>query len=506
MYYPEFSEFEKLCRVANIIPLYREILADLETPVSAFMKLQSEKEGLEEWRSCAYLLESVEKGERLGRYSFLGIDPFLVFQSKADRCFLFSPNKEVESWKIESDPLSELRQIMQRFRVANLPHLPIFFGGAVGYIGYDVVKFWEKIPSIDKEKLDFPDCFFIFTRNVVIFDHIDHKIKIISFAFLNGESPEKVYQESKKRIERIVLRLRRKLPILQENLKTSPEDKKLESNFTQDDFVKAVVKAKEYIKDGDIFQVVLSQRFKRRIYSSAFDIYRVLRSLNPSPYMYLLKFGDFSIAGSSPEILVRKEGERVILRPIAGTRRRGRSEKEDEQLAKELLSNTKERAEHIMLVDLGRNDLGRVCNYGTVKVGELFSLERYSHVMHLVSEIQGNLRQGLDQFDLLRACFPAGTVSGAPKVRAMQIIEELEPLPRGPYGGALGYFSFSGNMDTCITIRTMIIKGNTAYIQAGAGIVADSIPENEFKETINKAMALIRAIELTEEGREKWLW
>jgi len=497
MYYPTKQEFEKLCKKGNLIPLYREILADVDTPVSAFIKLDDGK--------YTYLLESVERGERLGRYSFLGIHPFLIFQSKGKSVHLFYPDGKREDYEVEDDPLSILKKIMHSFKVVTLPHLPIFFGGAVGYIGYDVVKFWEKVPHLRKEELSFSDSFFVFTNSVVIFDHLNHKIKIVSYAFLNGESPGKVYQQAVERIEEIVYRLSCTLP--QPRNKISGKGRKgevIKSNFTPEEFTRCVKQAKEYIGKGDIFQVVLSQRFSRKISVSSFDIYRVLRSLNPSPYMYYLRCGDFSLVGSSPEILVRKEGDKVVLRPIAGTRPRGKNEDEDAKLARDLMRDEKERAEHIMLVDLGRNDLGRVCDYGTVKVKELFSLERYSHVMHLVSEVQGTLRKGVDQFDLLRACFPAGTVSGAPKVRAMQIIEELEPSCRGPYAGALGYFSFSGNMDTCIIIRTIIISKDTAYIQAGAGIVADSVPDNEFKETLNKAKALIKAIELAERG-EEWL-
>lgn len=497
MYYPVKGEFEKMCRRGNLIPVYREILADIDTPVSAFIKLD---EG-----EYTYLLESVERGERLGRYSFLGIRPFLIFQSKDKSARVSYLNGQTEIYEIKDDPLSILKKIMDRFKVVNFPHLPIFFGGAVGYVGYDVVKFWEKVPNLKKEDSGFPDCLFIFTSSVVIFDHLDHKIKIVSYAFLNGESPGKVYQKTVEGIEDIIQRLSTSLS--RPCSAISSEEKKnkvLISNFTPEEFTRCVRKAKKYIRSGDIFQVVLSQRLKREISVSSFDIYRVLRSLNPSPYMYYLRCGDFSLVGSSPEILVRKEGDRVVLRPIAGTRPRGRDEEEDIKLAQDLMTDEKERAEHIMLVDLGRNDLGRVCDYGTVKVKELFSLEKYSHVMHLVSEVQGTLRKGVDQFDLLRACFPAGTVSGAPKVRAMQIIEELEPSHRGPYAGALGYFSFSGNMDTCIVIRTIVVDKTGAYIQAGAGIVADSLPENEFKETLNKAKALLRAIEITEE-EEKWL-
>jgi len=503
MYYPGFKEFEKLCKRGNLIPVYREVLADLETPVSAFIKLQ---DGLEKkWEGYAYLLESVERGEKLGRYSFIGIDPFMVFQSKSCKVFLISSGKK-KVFQVKDDPLFVLKKIMQNFKVQGFSSLPVFFGGGVGYIGYDTVRFWEKISSQDKEDdgFSFPDLLFVFTKSVVIFDHIDHKIKIISFAFLEDSSPEKAYQKAKERIDSIVSRLKKKLKINRNFPEENPGEENVISNFAKDKFMEAVEKAKEHIRAGDIFQVVLSQRFRRKIYSSPFNIYRVLRSLNPSPYMYFLRLGDFSIVGSSPEVMVRKEGENVLLRPIAGTRPRGKNEEEDLLLMQELLNDEKEKAEHLMLVDLGRNDLGRVCEYGKVKAGRLFSLEKYSHVMHLVSEIKGKLRRGFDQFDLLRACFPAGTVSGAPKIRAMQIIEELEPSRRGPYAGALGYISFSGNMDTCIIIRTVIVKDSVAYIQAGAGIVADSLPEREYQETLNKAKALIEAISLSERKKE-WL-
>lgn len=496
MYYSTTQEFEKLCKQGNLVPVYREILADVETPVSAFIKMDNGK------HVC--LLESVEKGERWGRYSFLSVDPFMIFQTKGKVAYLLKSEGKNETYQIEGDPLSVLKKIMKRFKVVNLPHLPIFFGGAVGYVGYDVIKFWEKIPHLRKKDLNFPDCFFIFTGDVIIFDHLDHKMKIVSYAFLNGKSPKEAYRQAKERIEKIISRLSHNLDNPRNKILRKVSNREIKSNFTPEEFMGSVIKAKEYIKKGDIFQVVLSQRLEREISVSPFDIYRVLRSLNPSPYMYYLRCGDFSLVGSSPEILVRKEGEDVTLRPIAGTRPRGRNQEEDQKLAGDLVKDEKERAEHIMLVDLGRNDLGRVCDYGTVKVEELFSVERYSHVMHLASEVRGNLKKGVDRFDLLRACFPAGTVSGAPKVRAMQIIEDLEPSHRGPYAGALGYFSFSGNMDTCIIIRTMIVHQNIAYVQAGAGIVADSDPENEFKETLNKAKALVKAIDLAEGGRE-WL-
>lgn len=493
---PKEREFKELSRKANLIPVYREVFADTETPVSAFKKLG-------EGGKFSYLLESVEKGEILGRYSFLGINPFLILKSKKDRVQIIRKGK-VEELLVQ-DPLKFLKKVMEKFVVVNLSELPRFSGGAVGYLGYDVVRFWEKIPQENEDDLNLPDFFFIFSDTLLVFDHIEHKMKIISYAFLDEKkSAQAAYKEAKDRIDGIVTRLKRTSPSYpsSENRRRKVGRGSFQSNFTPQDFMKRVEKAKEYIRKGDIFQVVLSQRFRRKVNVSSFNIYRALRSLNPSPYMYYLRCGDFEIIGSSPEILVRKEGERVILRPIAGTRPRGKSEKEDRALVKELLDDPKERAEHIMLVDLGRNDLGRVCEYGTVRTTELLYVEKYSHVMHLVSNIEGKLKRGMDQYDLLRACFPAGTVSGAPKVRAMQIIEELENRLRGPYAGALGYFSFSGNMDTCIIIRTIIVKGGFAYVQAGAGIVADSCPKREYQETLNKARALFKAIEIAEEGIE----
>ncbi|RLE08572.1 anthranilate synthase component I [Candidatus Aerophobetes bacterium] len=493
MYYPEEEKFKKLSKKANFIPVYREILADIETPISAFKKLGDGK--------FSYLLESVEKGRILGRYSFLGINPFLILRGKKDRVQIIERGKVKNL--ITQDPLEILKKIMDKFVAVNLPELPRFSGGAVGYIGYDVVRFWEKIPEENPDDLNLPDFLFIFSDILLVFDHIDHKMKIISYATLDGkESIQTSYKEAKNKIDEILARLKKpSFPrcssgdYVRKTRKSS-----FQSNFTPQAFMQRVEKAKEYIRKGDIFQVVLSQRFKRKVDVPSFNIYRALRSLNPSPYMYYLRCGDFEIIGSSPEILVRKEGEDVILRPIAGTRPRGKSEQEDKVLIKELLADPKEKAEHIMLVDLGRNDLGRVCEYGTVKTTELLSIEKYSHVMHLVSNIEGKLKKEMDQYDLLRACFPAGTVSGAPKIRAMEIIEELESCVRGPYAGALGYFSFSGNMDTCIIIRTIIVKGGFAYVQAGAGIVADSCPQSEYQETLNKARALFKAIEIAEEG------
>lgn len=490
LYYPNEEKFKKLSKKANLIPVYREILADLETPVSAFMKLG---EG-----EFSYLLESVEKGKILGRYSFLGVNSFLILKSKRNRVQIIEGGK-VKNLVIQ-DPLEFLKKIMSKFIAANLSELPRFSGGAVGYLGYDVIRFWEKIPKENPDDLNLPDSLFIFSDTLLIFDHIDHKMKIISYAFLNGKkSVQAVYKEAQDKIDKIITKLREPSHLSSKDYTQIMRGNDLQSNLTPQAFIEGVKKAKEYIRKGDIFQVVLSQRFRRKVNVPSFNIYRALRSLNPSPYMYYLKCRDFEMIGSSPEILVRKEGEKVTLRPIAGTRPRGKSKQKDRVLVEELLADPKEKAEHIMLVDLGRNDLGRVCEYGTVKTTELLSIEKYSHVMHLVSNIEGKLKKDRDQYNLLKACFPAGTVSGAPKIRAMEIIEELENCVRGPYAGALGYFSFSGNMDTCIIIRTIIVKEGFAYVQAGAGIVADSSPQKEYRETLNKARALFRAIEIAEE-------
>jgi len=514
LYYPEESEFKKLSKKGNFIPVYREILADLETPVSAFMKVG---EG-----EFSYLLESREKGEKLGKYSFLGSNPALIFKSKGKKVEIIRKGeKQTKTLPKGKDPLELLKEIMSEYKAVNIPNLPYFSGGAVGYIGYEMIRFWEEIPQENPDDLNLPDSLFMLGHTLLIFDHLNHKIKIVSYALLDKKEPAEIsYEKAKERIDEIIAKLKGPLPYPfsgNENVSPHPgplptgerkerEEKKIDtqiqSNVTSQVFQRGVKKAKRYIEEGDILQVVLSQRLKRKVSASSFDIYRVLRSLNPSPYMYYLKCGNFEIVGSSPEILVRMEEKEVVLRPIAGTRRRGKNNLEDEVLIKDLLADPKDKAEHIMLVDLGRNDMGRVCEYGTVKVTELYTVEKYSHVIHLVSNVQGKIRKGMDQYDLLRACFPAGTVSGAPKVRAMEIIEELEPCARGPYAGALGYFSFSGNMDTCIIIRTIIIKEGIAYIQAGAGIVADSRPESEYKETLNKADALIKAIQMAEEGIE----
>jgi anthranilate synthase component 1 len=496
MFCPSFGQFKKLAKKGNLLPVYKEILADMETPVSSFTKIGTGR--------YAYLLESVEGGEKLGRYSFLSSCPALIFESKGRKVTLSVRAPVIRQVIETNNPLEELKKIMQKYKPVKVEGLPRFYGGAVGYIGYDMVRFIEDIPGSNPDDLNLPDCKFIFTDNLLIFDHITHTIKVVSCVHLDreGKDLKTLYDEACSEIEKLIAELRKEP-------KKRPKAKQLtgskiiiESNFTRRGFERIIERAKEYIKAGDIIQTVLSQRLQTKVGAHPFDIYRALRVINPSPYMYFLSLGGINLLGSSPEILVRQEGRRVEVRPIAGTRRRGNDEFEDKKLERELLKDPKERAEHLMLVDLGRNDLGRVCEYGSVKVPELMVIERYSHVMHIVSGVVGKLRRGMDSFDVLRACFPAGTVSGAPKVRAMEIIEELENLRRGQYAGAVGYFSFQGNMDMAITIRTIVIKGKKAFFQAGAGIVADSIPKNEYYETVNKAKALYEAIEMAEKGLE----
>lgn len=491
MYFPDKKKFLKLAKKGLIIPIYREILADLTTPVSAFRKLRKGSK-------YSFLLESVEGGENIGRYSFLGIDPYLTFQTKNGK-YKITSGKGVKQGK-SKDPLNELKNIMKPFKSLDVKGLPRFTGGAVGYISYPMIRFWEEIPQTNPDDLNLPDMFFLLTEIVVVFDHVQHKMKVICNAFIKNTDKkylDKVYDKALRKIDNIVNKLKA------ESLNSAPKKKKQKksvwkSNFKHENFVKAVNKAKKYIKDGDIFQVVLSQRWAKTTHANPINIYRAIRSLNPSPYMFYLDFGKFKIIGSSPEIMVRKEKGKITLRPIAGTRRRGKNEEEDKKLTKELLKDPKELAEHLMLVDLGRNDVGRAAVLGSVKVTELMSIEKYSHVMHIVSNVEGTLKKNCDEYDVLRASFPAGTVSGAPKIRAMEIIEELESNQRGPYAGAVGYFSFSGNLDSCITIRTIVLKDAIAYVQAGAGIVADSIGKREYKETFNKAKALMEAVDMAE--------
>jgi anthranilate synthase component 1 len=492
MFQPSLEDFKKKAKQGNLIPVYREILGDMETPVSAFQKIDDGRH--------SFLLESVEGGEKWGRYSFLGSRPSVVVRS-FDRKVEIMRKGDVEMHPFDHDPLESIKKILSAYKPVPDPALPRFYGGAVGYMGYDVVRFFEELPDRGKDGLDLPDIFFMLTDTLVIFDNITHMIKVVSNAHIEGKSITAAYKEATNKIDAIVKKLRRGVGSRKSGVRRkSRKASKLASNFTQPEYEQAVLKAKEYIKAGDIFQVVPSQRFHTVISAEPFEVYRALRLINPSPYMYFLRCGDATIVGASPEVMVRLEGDRIELRPIAGTRRRGATEDEDKALEQDLLADPKERAEHIMLVDLGRNDVGRVSEPGSVNVSELMVIERYSHVMHIVSNVRGTLSRGNNSYDVIRACFPAGTVSGAPKIRAMEIIEELEPTRRGPYAGAVGYFGFSGNMDTCITIRTLVIKEGVAYIQAGGGVVADSDPAAEYQETVNKARAMMRAVEMAEKG------
>ncbi len=487
MHYPSKKEFLKLAKKANVIPVYREILADLLTPVSAFLKV---KDGY------SYLLESVEGEEKIARFSFIGIEPSIIFKSKANNIELIRNGKKKKFFT--NSPLDEIKKIMDGFKPARVKGLPRFSGGLVGYMGYDMVRFFEELEDENTDTLDLEDSIFMLADTLIVFDHSTHKIKIVVNAYSKSEA---AYDKTVKKIDTLV----KKLGESRKSQHIKPKKKKphkIRSNFTKKEFENSVKRAKEYIKAGDIIQVVLSQRFQTMLNCDPLDVYRELRSLNPSPYMYYLNFGDIKMIGSSPELLVRCENDKVETRPIAGTRPRGKDEEEDKRLEEELLRDIKERAEHVMLVDLGRNDIGRVCKPGSVKVSEFMFVEKYSHVMHIVSNCVGRLADGFNAYDVLRAAFPAGTVSGAPKIRAMEIIDELENTRRGPYAGAVGYFSFSGNMDTCINIRTILVKGKDAFIQAGAGIVADSVPAREYQETANKAKAMMQAIEIAEEGLE----
>ena len=489
MYTPTWEDFKEKADDGNLIPVYRKVLADLETPVSAFLKIDDD--------SYSFLLESIEGAARIAQYSFLGSNPSIIFQSKGRKVTI---TENGESRTLETDdPLGSLKELMDRYRPVEVEGLPRFYGGAVGYVGYDMVRFFEDLPENTNDDLDLPDMFFVITDKILIFDHVNHNIMVVCNAHIEGDA-KAAYDEAIHEIDTMVDALQRPIDYPKYRAPKTPPKLELVSNFVREDFEETVRIAKEYIRSGDIFQVVLSQRFSTKVKAPPFDIYRALRSVNPSPYMFYLNFGPLKLVGASPEMLVRVEGESIDLRPIAGTRPRALKEFDDAELEKEMLSDEKERAEHIMLVDLGRNDVGRIAELGSVYVSELMIVERYSHVMHLVSNVCGKLSDDCETFDVLRATFPAGTLSGAPKIRAMEIIEELESVKRGPYGGTMGYFSFSGNLDSCIIIRTLIIKDDMAYVQAGAGIVADSDPASEYIETLNKALAVVRAIEIAEAG------
>jgi len=473
MYHPTLGEVRQLKSHGNLVPVYREIVADLETPVSAYLKVAR--------APYSFLLESVEGGERLARYSFIGAEPYLILKSSGQA----------------TDPLIAIQNELSKYTLVSLPDLPRFHGGAVGYLSYEAVGHFEELPSPEDDPLGLPESIFMFADTVLVFDHLTHKIKVVSHAHLDGDT-EEAYRNAVERIDAVIDKLGQ--PVQYESGAGRPArtPSPVSSNMSKAEYEAGVAQAKEYIAAGEIIQVVLSQRLSKVTSAAPFDIYRALRTINPSPYMYYLNLDQCHIIGASPELLVRVEEDTVATHPIAGTRPRGATTAEDLALADELKADEKELAEHIMLLDLGRNDIGRVSEPGTVQVTQLMDVERYSHVMHLVSHVQGKLRRELNQFDAMRACFPAGTVSGAPKVRAMEIIAELEPDKRGPYAGAVGYFSFSGNLDTAITIRTIVMTDGTAYVQAGGGIVADSVPEREYEETMNKARALIKAIEQAE--------
>jgi anthranilate synthase component 1 len=503
-HFPPFDQFRELAKTHTVVPVFRRLTGDTLTPVSAFCKIQ---EG--DW---SFLFESVVGGERVGRYSFLGSGPFRTIEASGTRVRTRDGTgrwAEAEA----ADPLRVLEDMIVAYRAPNLPGLPRFCGGAVGFAGYDTVRYVERLPNAPPDDRNLPDLSFGFYDRMVVFDHAAKTVLVVAHATtevggpkseISEEGLRRGYAEACAKADQLVERLQRGVADLQLTdidpgaAGTGGSRPPLTSNFTRAEFEAAVGKAREYILAGDAFQIVLSQRFRTETRARPFDIYRALRVVNPSPFMFYLRAGGVTLVGASPEIMCRVENGVITNRPLAGTRRRGATPEEDAALAAELVADPKERAEHIMLVDLARNDVGRVAELGSVKIGDLLAVERYSHVMHLSSTVTGKLRPGLTAFDALRASLPAGTLSGAPKVRAMEIIDELEPHRRGPYGGAVGYVDFGGNMDTCIALRTMVLLGQTAYVQAGAGLVADSVPAAEYEETVNKAMSLLRAIEVAE--------
>jgi anthranilate synthase component 1 len=488
MIQPSFTEFQRLAKQGNLIPVYDVFSADLLTPVSAYLRIA-------QGARHSFLLESVEGGEKIARYTFAGANPEEVFRYANGACVLESRDRIV--WE-EKDPVSFLRARMERFRPVRLPGLPPLVAGAIGYFSYDMVRLIERLPKKLHDEIGLFDAMLMFYHGLIAFDHVQHRLWVVRNVFTEGPGSLRAkYNAAVREIERTRKLLEQSVE--EEKPKTSKSKRrerlKVSSNVAKPAYLAAVRKAKEYIRAGDIFQVVIGQRFSAKTKAAPFEIYRQLRALNPSPYLFYLQMNDVAVVGSSPEMLVKVQGRDVFYRPIAGTRWRGKDETEDQRLEREMLADEKERAEHIMLVDLGRNDLGRVCEYGSVRVEKLMTVERYSHVMHLVSSLRGTLREDVDCFDALMACFPAGTVSGAPKVRAMEIIEELEKTRRGIYAGGILYLDFAGNLDSCIALRTMVIKNGVAHIQAGGGIVADSTPVGEFNESVNKSKALVRALE-----------
>lgn len=490
LYLPDFATFSQAAADVDLVPVYRRLVSDSLTPVSAFHKIDT--------GSCSCLFESVIGGERVGRYSFLAAEPYMLLEAFHNQVTVTSPQGREEF--ISTDPLAELEQRVHDVRAATLNDLPPFTSGAVGYTGYDVIRYSEDLPHAPKDDRQLPDLSFAFYDQMVVFDHITKTIVVVAMAHVNKMDLRAAYDDACQRIDALVEQLSSETsPLEMADIDTGGDvEISYDSNFLRKDFEDAVRKCVDYISAGDIFQVVISQRLHLPITSHPFEIYRTLRVVNPSPFMFYLRTSGVVLVGSSPEVMVRIEEGTVTVRPLAGTRHRGETEVEDQRLAAELLADPKECAEHVMLVDLGRNDVGRVARYRTVTLSDTMTIERYSHVMHITSNVSGKLKENKTAFDALRACLPAGTVSGAPKIRAMEIIDELEPHRRGPYAGAIGYADFGGNMDTCIALRTIVIKDNQAYVQAGAGIVADSVPENEYRETLSKARGLLKAIEITE--------
>ena len=484
---PSKAQFERLAEGATHVPVWGELLSDRDTPVSAFLKLQR--------GGPSALLESAVGGERWARYSFIVTDPVARVEARG-RTLRITPREGAPRELADVDPLLQLRDILQGYRIPAVPGLPRFTGGLVGYVSYDAVRWIERLESPPPDDLGFPDLQLLLAETLVIFDSKEQKLLLLTHADL-AQGREAAYDAAVARVEELARRLDEPTPPLHARFTPAPQVP-VESTMTPEQFRAAVVRAKEYITAGDIIQVVLAQRFSRATTAAPFDVYRCLRSINPSPYLYYLTLGDMAVVGASPEVLVRLEDGVMTVRPIAGTHPRAASPEEDEKLAQKMLADPKERAEHVMLLDLGRNDVGRVALPGTVEVTEQFVVERYSHVMHLVSNVEGRVAPEFDAIDALRAAFPAGTLSGAPKVRAMEIIDELEPSRRGVYGGAFGYFGFSGAMDTAITIRTAVLSGGEVYVQAGAGVVADSDPQSEHEECVRKSRAILAAVELAE--------
>jgi anthranilate synthase component 1 len=481
-YRPSLEEAKALASQGNVVPIYREVPADLETPVSAFLKVARGKH--------SFLLESVEGGEQVARYSFIGTEPYRVLRS----------GSHAERNEEPGDPLVQIERELSRFRVAPVPGLPRFHGGAVGYMGYEVARHYERLPVPDADPQGFPEAVFMLTDTLLVFDHVQQNIKVVSHARLDGDI-DASYRQATWKIEELVARLSKPLARLPYDSAVANGNGQVTSNHTKEAFTEKVERAKEYIRRGDTYQIQVSQRFRRETSAHPFEVYRALRTVNPSPYMYYLELEDVHVVGASPEMLVRIEDGVIETHPIAGTRRRGRDEEDELRMAEELQSSEKERAEHIMLVDLARNDLGRVCQPGTVHVTSLMDIERYSHVMHMVSHVTGKLTPGTTMYDAVRAYFPHGTVTGAPKIRTMEIIAELEQERRGGYGGCVGYFDMSGNCDTALAIRTIWMKDGVAYVQAAGGVVFDSTPEEEYLESGNKARAMLSAIDRAEENQ-----